>query len=366
MPASAGAERAKPEPIETTSGCLPSLEQGNADYRVESPGVYVQRFATTDVTGGIAGLPDRVVTDLSPGDSATLCVGFHNRSGVSTRITTRALDIGASSSGAPIPVPDDRNDFGAAAWLTLPSTSQVLLEHGDLVWMDVRADIPADTAGGSAYAGIQGEPLSTESAYASGNRARVTPGVVVQVFFDVPGDITQGGEITDVRAPRVIWWDGFDLGRIPVLDRLRGQGIGPIRFRWKNTGSLSDQIGGQVRIESSLGGKDVANLKVDEAIVLRDSSRRFEAIWVDDIPFIGRFRPTIEVEDTTGTVHKQQLDPIWVIPSWWYFVALAIAIAIPLWLRLRNQRRYDELLARVEAAESRADGEDEDSDDDWG
>ena len=64
------------------------------------------------------------------------------------------------------------------------------------------------------------------------------------------------------------------------------------------------------------------------------------------------------------------LDPIWVIPSWWYLVLLALAIGLPLWWRRRSAQRYADLPARVEAAESRAadpdsDEDEWDRDDDW-
>jgi hypothetical protein len=150
-----------------------------------------------------------------------------------------------------------------------------------------------------------------------------------------------------------VWWDGFGGGDLPVLKNLRGLGIAPIRFAWKNSGSYTDRVGGDIRVRSSLGGKEVARLAIPEQVVLRASQREFGATWSDDIPFFGRFRPTITVHTADGHVEKHELDPIWVIPAWWYIALLIIAIAVPLWWRRRSRRRYDDLLARVEAAEAR-------------
>ncbi len=336
------------------------LDGTSTKYVERSPGVYIQHPEQTDVTGGIAGLPDRLTTDFAPGQSGTICIGFQNRTGAPITLRFDTSDFGASMDGSPVPVGLDDAEHGAGAWLTLPTNHTESLQHGDIIWMDVAVDIPADTAGGSAYAGVSAAD-GGEVTHTKGTQAQVSSAVVVQVFFDVPGDITEGGEIIDVRSPRVVWWDGFDLGKIPVLERVRSAGIAPIRWKWRNTGSVSDEPGGSVEITSTLGGREVTTLDVPKRLVMRDSARSFEATWSKDIPFVGRFRPTIVVTDARGRTHTQQLDPIWVIPSWWYLLALVLAIAIPVWLRRRSKRRYRELLARVDAAEARADDDDDSS-----
>jgi hypothetical protein len=335
-------------------------------YRKVAPDVYVQDFDSTDVTGGFAGLPDRVTTGLSAGQSGRVCVGFHNRTGIPATLRFRAHDVGASREGFPVPAAAGDEQYGAASWLTLPATDTVTIEHGELVWLDVAVDVPVDTAGGSAYAGISAIVADSEAREQTPDvQTQITPAVVVQVFFDVPGDITRGGRFEDVRSPRIVWWDGFEVGTIPELRRLRGSGVAPIRFGWSNDGSLSDEIGGAVKIESSLGGKEVARIRVPSRIVLRDATRQYETYWSKDIPFIGRFTPTLVMTDATGKEHTKQLDPIWVIPSWWYLLALVLAVGIPLWIRRRSKRRYRELLERVEAAEQRSYVEIDGDEDSW-
>jgi hypothetical protein len=253
-------------------------------------------------------------------------------------------------------------DYGAARWITLPSTKAITIRHGELVWLFVGIDVPLDTTGGSNYAAViattsNPETIVSTSKDAPATRTEVRRSVAVQIFLDIPGDVTRGGKVTDVRSPRVVWWDGLGGGDLPVLKRLRGLGIAPIRFTWKNTGSFTDKIGGKVKIESDLGGKDVASLDFPDTAVLRSSERDFETTWSKDIPFIGRFTPTIEVIGSDGRTVTTELDPIWVIPAWWYFALLALAIGLPIWWRRRSQRKLDALYARLEAAESRADGD---------
>jgi hypothetical protein len=113
----------------------------------------------------------------------------------------------------------------------------------------------------------------------------------------------------------------------------------------------------------------VTSIPVPESVVLAGSERDFEATWKNEIPMVGRFTPVLEVAGDNGKVERFELEPIWVIPAWWYLLALALAIALPIWWRRRSRRRYEALLARVEAAEARSDqgdGEDwDEASDDW-
>ena len=339
-------------------------------YPEVAPGIHVQEFDSVDVTGGIAGLPDRVITGLSPGESGTICVGFHNRTGEPLTLAVQAHDLGPNREGQPQPVAPGDANFGAASWMDLPA-DVVKLEHGELAWFAIPIKVPQDTSGGSNYAAVSATivPPGTKKS-GDGIQARVTPSVAVQVYFDVQGDTRRGGKIEDVDSPRIVWWDGLGVGDLPLLDKFRGRGIAPVRFSWKNTGSYTEEIDGSVRFDSDLSGKTLATQRIDPRFVFRGSSRRFTATWANDIPIIGRFTPEITVKTSDGKLERRKLDPIWVIPAWWYLLLVAAAVALPLWLRRRSRQRYDDLLARVEAAESRGDGSefDEDAwdgDDEW-
>ena len=185
----------------------------------------------------------------------------------------------------------------------------------------------------------------------------VLAAIALQLFFDVPGNADYDGRVVDARAPRVIWWDGLNLGKMPGLDALRGLGVATVRFGWRNDGNLTDEVKGRIVIESDLTGKDVARLTLEPKSVLRGATRGFEDTWSKDIPMFGRFTPTIEVTGSNGNTKSVELDSIWVIPSWWYLLALTLAIAIPLGMRRRSKRRFRELEARVAAAEAHSAGE---------
>lgn len=348
---SAGAEQ-----VELTEACAAAI--------AASDGSYVQRFDATDITGGIAALPPRTVVSVEPGQQARTCVGFHNRTGrtVSMRFTTR--DVIAADDGGPAST-ERESEHGASRWLRLPASRVDDVRHGDLVWLALQVEVPLGQRGGSTYSSVVASLTGERGAPDGGAVVQSAPEVASQVFFDVPGGVRQTGRIEDARGPRFVWWDGFDIGTLPLLERLRGLGVATVRYDWQNRSDFSEDVRGRVVIESDLTGRDVARLEVDSAIVLRGSERSFRATWSRGIPLLGRFTPTVEVTSETGETVRRELDPIWVIPSWWYLLALVLAIAIPVALRRRSRRRMDALFARVEAAEARSAAHEDEDEDRW-
>lgn len=329
-----------------------------------------QTFDRSKDLSGLSGIPPRVVIDVEEGRRQQVCFGYQNLTADTMSLDLVVNNVGVDARGNPLSQTDEV-EYGAAEWVTLPTTLVRDLLPGQVVWLTTDVDIPDDVAPGSWYASVtatRAEGDSPEGDDEQGSRVVPVPAVTVQLFFDVPGDGTRGGNINNARAPRVVWWDGLNIDTVPVLDRLRGIGFAPVRFDWRNGGAFTDTVNGTVTISSSLSGKVVERIEVPEKVVLRGTERDFVANWQRNIPLVGRFTAVIEMRGSDGSIVKHELPAIWVIPAWWYFLLLAAALAIPIALRKRSSRRYSELVARVEAAEARAGESDPDEhawDDEW-
>jgi hypothetical protein len=330
------------------------------EYPLAPDGTRRQTFDAFNPSFGLAALPPRTETKLLPGQSATYCIGFQNRSSKLADLDLEVADVAADDEGVPSSQ-RDAEDRGASNWVTLPTKKILDLKSGDIAWLEVKVAVPDDALAGSSYASVLATD-ATPPPKLEGSGVQALPSIGSQLFFDIPGNAVRQGKVTGIRSPRLIWWDGFGLGDLPVLGKFRGLGVATVHFGWRNTGDYTSDIGGRVKITSDLSGKDVTSIDLPQQVVLRGSERDFAITWKDDIPLLGRFTPVLEVRGDSGRVEKHELDPIWVIPSWWYILLLVIAIAVPLWWRRRSRQRYDSLLARVEAAEARADSDDGD---DW-
>lgn len=340
--ASAVAEREELDPFApSTVAC--------GSFPLAADGSRRQRFESQDAVGGIAAMPPRIVTKLQPGERERYCVGFQNRSARPVDLVVTMADVTADEAGVPSSQ-RDAEDRGASRWLTLPTRRIDALQPGDIAWLEVDVAVPLDAPGGSSYASVvatEATPIEEQE----GSGVQAIPSVASQLFFDIPGDAQRRGRLVRVRSPNVVWWDGLDLGELPVFERLRGLGVATMHFEWENTGDFTSTVGGRVVVRSDLSGRAVTRIDVPDQVVLRGSSRKFSVTWSRDIPLLGRFTPVLELRGEGARVERHELEPIWVIPSWWYVIALACAIAVPVWTRRRSQRRYHELLARLEAAE---------------
>lgn len=329
-------------------------------YPLAADGTRRQTFDDYDAVGGIAALPPRTVTELQPGERATYCVGFQNRGSDPQTLELDVVVLAADDEGLPSSQ-RDAEDQGASRWVTLPTDTIEDLPGGVVAWLVVTVRVPDDALPGSSYASVLATD-ATPRPDGDGTQVQAIPSIASQLFFDIPGDAIREGEVTNIRSPRVIWWDGIDIGDLPVFERFRGLGIATIRFSWRNSGKFTSDVRGRLDITSDLGGKVVTSIPIPDSVVLAGSERDFEATWKNDIPLIGRFTPVLEVTGESGRIERFELDPIWVIPSWWYLLALALALAIPITIRRRSRRRYRTLLERVEAAEARSD---QDASEDW-
>jgi hypothetical protein len=312
-----------------------------------------QTFEAFDAVGGLAAVPPRINTQLAPSESASYCVGFQNRGDSPVNLSIEVVDVAADARGLPSSQ-REAVDRGASGWVGIPATRIEGLAPGDIAWLELQVRVPDDALAGSSYASIlaTGEAIATEE---DGSQVQSIPAIASQLFFDIPGDAVRRGEVVDIRSPRVIWWDGLGAGDLPILDRLRGLGIATVRFSWHNTGAFTSEIGGRVELRSDLSRRVVERLSVEREVVIAGARRQYEVTWRDNIPLLGRFTPVLEVEGESGRTERHELQPIWVIPAWWYLLAVAVAIAIPIWLRHRSRQRYYELLARLEAAEAAQD-----------
>lgn len=321
-----------------------------------------RQSVNADVNQSISGIPPRVAGTFGPGESGRICVGFQNTTGKPIDLELTTADVAADDDGVPL-VGVENATYGASSWIKLPARRVDDLRQGEIAWLVVDVRVPDDAAPGSWYSNITAASPVAPSTTSSDGPSQVvsSPAVAIQVFFDIPGEGTRGGVIQNVRAPRVIWWDGLHFGRVDFLEKLRGLSLATIRFEWQNRGSYSDGVKARIVIRSALSGREVETIDVPEGIVLRGVSRKFSGTWDDHIPLVGRFTPTLEVTGTDGKVTKRELDSIWVIPSWLYLLALVVAVGIPIWMRVRSRRRYRELLARLDAAEAKS----TDDPDDW-
>lgn len=279
----------------------------------------------TDKRGGIAGLPARTETDITPGMPFEIELLFENRSGGPLRIALGTEDVVAAKNPGDSITTVEEGQFGASRWITL-SDPACETQHGDVATVKATINPPADLGVGSYYAAVTAVPeKSAGSATSDGLKVNALGSVALQLFLNVPGEENFDGVVVSTKSPK-------------LLQRDRGSFV-PIEIIFQNNGNTTDIIDGAVTFKTPFG-TDAAIRSFKSTPVLRGGRRQLRLVW-NNPPWLGRFTPTVSLRDERGKNTREiALDPIWVIPPWQYIAGLLLAIIFGILFR-RWQKRDD-------------------------
>lgn len=279
---------------------------------------------------------------LEPGHTYSYCVRIFNREGVDATYDLAPVDIRVSRNPDVVIELEKGKPIGTGAWIHFERTL-ITIPSGTIALVPYVIKVPADAPPGTNFGGI-----SIDEHGAPGSGLMITKSIVVQVIVDIPGNATHKLNVDDIRYQRLLVHpqDKSFVGFSVVAD---------------NQGNAIEHIAGDITIKS-ITGHAVADLKLTPDRVLPKGRRRFRVMW-NDPPWIGYFRPTLNVTSDSG-VRRIQLKGIIVIPPWKFTIALILAILLPIVvLTFRWWRRKVEWKQYLESGEFDDDESWDDADD---
>ncbi len=212
--------------------------------------------------------------------------------------------------GTPRFIPQGTEKTTLSSWVKV-GLSEFVLAPFETKEIPFEINAPKDAEPGGHYAAIFFKTVPEEEEETT--RIGISSRVGALVLVSVPGDVSQTGEIVEFRGPKFV-------------------GRGPVDFlaRFKNTGTVHYQLGGEVKITNWLG-KETAQVILPEHIVLPDSIRKFEAGWERKYPF-GRYTAELQMVDGGGNLRTAQIS-FFAFP--WQETAGLIVILIVVWFVLK-------------------------------
>lgn len=269
--------------------------------------------------------PDGVHADgpivLQPGDVKTFTFYVQNRFNRPIDVELSLSDIESSNNPVEVLRVVRRSQYGASSWLSIEKPHLHLLS-GQKIIQTATLRVPKDIGGGSYYAAISATKAPDESD--SGGSAVKSASVLnLSVYLTIAGDARIAGNIESAEAPSF---------------RINGTGsVVPMYVVWNNTGNVTDAVGGRAYIKS-IFGNTVYDAQFAPAAVLRGGKRQFATTW-SDTPWIGLFRPKVEFVGRNNKMQKRNIGWIVVLPPWYYFVGLLVALSVPVirWYRRRRE-----------------------------
>jgi hypothetical protein len=249
-----------------------------------------------------------------------------NRSGKTLDVSFTTVDFEGSvdPEDSHILVEDGSSPWGAQFWLET-ELDEITLDHGDTLTFDVKISVPLDAEPGGHFAAVLVESEESDLPEDTGG-ARVQARLTSLFLITVPGDIDARGNINDPDVPLIA-----DFGPVSI------------RLVFNNLGNVHQSPSGTVTVTNLLG-QQVAEIPVQEWIVLPDSSRSTTVDWPGKWhlgPY--KVRAQIAYGDDGETLYSTST--IWFIP--WKIILAALAASfiilflITLYTRRRRRKRQE-------------------------
>lgn len=274
--------------------------------------------------------PDRFdPAQIPPGSTLRFGLTVRNTTRDAVRLTTVAVPLAGSKRADSFaePVGLDTRTGRATRWVHFPAAGfPDELRSGQQVRFGVDVRVPADARPGSYAIGLGVRQTVNQVGVGidPGTAPRVRANLILTsiAVVRVAGDAQSDARLRSWSSPHVVWGGGKPLFEATV----------------DNVGDTDLALDAQVDLAPFWGAAG-RKLPTDARPTLPDGRQRFSLRWSDP-PLVGWFQPDLTVVGGSGSGVRitKTLPTVWVLPPWWMFGLLALAIALPIW-RGRRRRR---------------------------
>lgn len=318
--------------------CLAALLALVAPMVASAAGVRQEPLAGDSPVEGLF-VSKGTVQPIEPGTTIRVPIRLRNTSARPLRIRPVAIPgRGADDDGSLVdvdPAAGSDPNRNATRWVRFPFET-LALQARSAATFDVTVRAPR-TARPGAHAVLLTFNVPTTAA-SSGPGVSGVGGAASTLVLRVAGATTPDLRLSGVSGPRVVW-----SGDAPTF-----------RARVTNEGDTALDLDAQVQLRTFWGSSGRL-LRADSQLVLPGGRRTFELTYSDP-PLFGRFAPRVTVVGGEGSDLRvsRELPAVWVLPPWWFVIALLAALALPVWVWRRSRRDVARRDARHQARVARA------------
>lgn len=290
--------------------------------------------------------------DVDPGDRLRLAIDVRNLTDRAQSFSLDVLPLRGSDDPRSLATPDatgTSRTSQATSWVALPFPRWPSLLPSTQLRIPIEVNVPNDARPGVYALGLSAVlhvgAASIGGLESNDARVRIAGSPVSQLLIRVSGEATSELRVRDVEAPRIVW----------------GNSTPTFKATAHNEGDSLLQVDAEVRLNSFIGTAS-RTLATEPQMLLPDGQRDLRLRW-NDPPLLGWFQPKLVVVGgkDSGVRITKRLDTIYVLPPWWLFLLLAVAIWVPVHTARRRRRRERATGARraravnrVEARERKA------------
>lgn len=301
-------------------------------------GVINTAVAQQNATGsGLRISPTRTELTLDKGKTAEIKITLKNVSGgdIVAKGTVNDFEADGEQGEPRIVVDKNAEHLGTSVAPFLSGVKDVPLKKDETKEIKIGVDIPNDAVSGAYYGVIRYLAVPAEAAnnQSESGKVSLTASVASLVLIEVPGNITQQIQLTNIFV-----YDG---------EKAKGFFTSPPQkagIRIKNTGNSFAKPFGRVVVTNSFTKKEVYSYEMNNNNPRNNVLPNTARIFTDDLKNInkpGKYTITAGISHGSGGEVLTKKASFWYIPVWLIVLTIVLltALAIGLLILFRKSRK---------------------------
>lgn len=294
---------------------------------------------TPDGSAALSVSPPTSSLDVAAGQKLTKKISLDNISNLTRTVTVETHNFAANGEDGEARLTQEEGSYSLREWIKVSPSKATLKPNGHQEF-EITITVPNNAAPGGHFGALVFSPAAGGAS--EGAALAVVSQVSSLILLRVPGD---AHEEASIQSLNVCTPKEAEKSRCEKSKSMFTDGELAFTTRVKNAGNVQVMPQGTVTVRNMFG-KKVAELPVNGANVLPESTRRFETKWSAKNPF-GQYKVTVDLKYGTEEQTLSKTTTFWILPVTTILIVLGVLFVVFIlgWLPRKRWKKAFKALA---------------------